>query len=121
MTPRHSVTYLSRSKKRHISEGEIARRLLGNFTYLTSRSYHFFESVFPSPPNRNALIAIGQVASVLLGIKLERAYTRKKSLMYKWFDMHLDKVEKIFDYVSLNFCTIEEFKKKLYENNDKLL
>ena len=79
--------YLPHQRK---TEKQKAIELLQSFDYRTSRAFTFITQMCGESPSKNSLVALGQIFSVLIGVKFERGYGRRKELIIKWFDMNLD-------------------------------
>jgi hypothetical protein len=82
------------SDRAHCSEREIAEDHLGEFTPIGSRGLEFIEGLSGTPYlTRKSLILLARVCARVADIRFPRDFTRRRELIIKWFDDHIDKLE----------------------------
>lgn len=80
----------------------VEQRLKG-FNIYESEGFRFITSHFEGEPNRKELLTLARVCAKHLGIALDREATRRKGVLYKWFDENLPVIQNFIK----NHITIE--------------
>jgi hypothetical protein len=82
------------SDRGHLSEAKISELHLGRFAAEGSAGLHFLETLCPGHDlTCESLVALARVCSVISGVQFPRDFTRRRDLVIKWFDDHLDRLE----------------------------
>jgi hypothetical protein len=82
------------SDRGHRREREISDEHLGEFSPEGSRGLDFIQRLCNSRSlTRESLVVLAQVFSAISCIPFHRDFTRRRSLVIKWFDDHIDRLE----------------------------
>jgi hypothetical protein len=82
------------SDRGHKPEGQISDEHLGKFTPDGSRGLEFVQRMCRSYSlTRESLIVLAQVFSAISCIPFHRDFTRRRILVIKWFDDHIEDLE----------------------------
>jgi hypothetical protein len=86
-----------------MTEGEISKLHLGLFTAEGSPGLMFVESLSPGHNlTRESLIIVAGICSAVSGVRFPRDFTRRRDLIIKWFNDHLEKLEPIGHLLQLD-------------------
>lgn len=88
------------------------RILLGDFVAEGSKGLDFLKKIYPHPLSRSVLISLATVFSGLTNVPFDRDFRRKKELVIKWFDEHLDECKKWNSHVRFEYTEYKEFLKQ---------
>ena len=90
-----------------MKEHEICETRMGKFVANGSEGELFVQSMLPPDSNvkltRESLIVIARILSVVTGIRLMRDYTRRRSLVIKWFDENIDALRPFQHVIHLEY------------------
>jgi hypothetical protein len=82
------------SDRGHKPEKEISEEHLGDFIPEGSLGLKFIQRMCPSYSlTRESLVVLAQVFAVISGIPFHRDYTRRRTLVIKWFDDNIERLE----------------------------
>jgi hypothetical protein len=85
-----------------MSEGKISELHLGRFTAEGSAGLRFLETLCPGHDlTRESLVLFARVCSAISGIQFPRDFTRRRDLVIKWFNDHLDRLEPLGCLITL--------------------
>lgn len=97
-----SVARASVPGRSSMKEHEICETRMGKFVAKGSEGELFVQAMLPPNSNvkltRESLIVIARILSVITGIRFMRDYTRRRSLVIKWFDDNIEALRP-FQYV----------------------
>lgn len=93
----------SATDKQNRKDAAMTRDRLANFDWNTCQARMVLERLFERM-NGASMLSLAQVVSEKLGISLDREATRRKSVLYKWFDENLTVIE---DFLS-NSVVVEK-------------
>jgi hypothetical protein len=86
-----------------MTEGAISDLHMGPFTAEGSPGLRFVESLSPGHSlTRESLIIVARICSALSGVRFPRDFTRRRNLIIKWFDDHLDQLAPLGCLLSLD-------------------
>jgi hypothetical protein len=84
---------VSISDRIHKREGEISDLHLGQFEPDGSQGDRFLRDIaFGVSLTRESLVSFAQLFYVISGIQFPRDYTRRRALVVKWFNDHLEEL-----------------------------
>lgn len=84
------------SDRLHMTEREISKLHLGPFTAEGSPGLTFLESLSPGHSlTQESLIIIARICSIISGVRLPRDFTRRRDLVIKWFNDHLEMIQPV--------------------------
>jgi hypothetical protein len=90
------------SDRAHMLEKEISDIHLGGFQLEGSRGWQFIQDLIPDGNVKcQSLIQLARVFSAISGIPFHRDYTRRRALIVKWFDDHIDELQPIQAIVTI--------------------
>jgi hypothetical protein len=90
------------SDRGHKAEKEISDEHLGDFDPEGSLGLQFIRRMCPSHSlTRESLVVLAQVFAVISGIPFHRDFTRRRTLVIKWFDDNLDQLEPLGALITL--------------------
>jgi hypothetical protein len=99
--PRTTGTKLSR---RIYSEKVVAEALMDSFQAAESRGWQLLTRMTRGRGlPREQMIQIARIFSLLAGIDLPRAFTRRRDLVVKWFDDNFEVLEPFMTVIHLRF------------------
>lgn len=71
----------------------MTRKRLANFDWNRCAARYFLSGLFGERIDGANLLSLAQVISEELRIYLDREATRRKTVLYKWFDENLDRIQ----------------------------
>jgi hypothetical protein len=84
------------SDRAHKLEREVSNAHEGEFVAEGSRGLIFLEGLCPRQTlNRVSLVALAKVFAAIAHIPFYRDFTRRRSLVIKWFDDNIDRLEPV--------------------------
>jgi hypothetical protein len=84
------------SDRGHKPEKEISEEHLGKFNPEGSRGLALIQRMCHSYSlTRESLVVLAQVFSAISGIAFHRDYTRRRTLVIKWFDDNFDRLQSL--------------------------
>lgn len=89
----HGMTARDKQNQKDIL---LTKMRLANFDWNTCKARAYLEGLFEKV-NGACLLSLAKVVSEQLGISLDREATRRKSVLYKWFDDNLPMIQ---DFIS---------------------
>lgn len=94
--------------RRHASEKHVADTLLGDFRPITSAGFKLIQEMAGCSQcyddlSRNLLLSLATVVSTILDIQFPRNFSRRKSLIVKWFDINYDRISPIKNNIRVEF------------------
>jgi hypothetical protein len=82
------------SDRAHYPEKQIAEDHLGEFMPIGSRGLEFIERIAGTPPlTGKSLIVLARGCAFVANVWFPRDFTRRRDLVIKWFDDHIDTLE----------------------------
>jgi hypothetical protein len=83
-------------------EREIAEMRLGEFSDQGSRGLQFLKRMFPGPDlTRDSMYSFATILGALTNVPLERAFSRRKALLIKWFGDYCHSFEPFLRFIEL--------------------
>jgi hypothetical protein len=91
------------SDRAHRSEREISDGHMGGFSAEGSRGLAFIQRMCrPYRLTRESLVVLAQVFSAISGVPFRRDFTRRRTLVIKWFDDHIERLEPLGALIALD-------------------
>jgi hypothetical protein len=91
------------SDRRNQGESEISNHHLGDFSAAGSRGQQFVSALCQNRNvTRDSLVSLAHVFSCISGVRFPRDFARRRVLVIKWFNDHIDQLEAIGPVISLD-------------------
>jgi hypothetical protein len=91
------------SDRRNQGESEISDQHVGNFAAAGSRGQRFVQALCQNRNvTRDSLIALAQIFSCISGVRFPRDFARRRVLVIKWFNDHIDQLEVIGNVIDMD-------------------
>ena len=78
--------------RQNLKDHWLTQNRLANFDWCNCQARRFLDSVFERM-NGTVMLSLAQVISKKLGISLDREATRRKAVLYKWYEENLRRIE----------------------------
>jgi hypothetical protein len=90
------------SDRRNLGESEISDHHLAGFSAAGSRGERFVAAMCQNHPvTRDSLVSLAHVFASISGVRFPRDFSRRRVLVIKWFDDHIDELQSIAKVISL--------------------
>jgi hypothetical protein len=95
------------SDRRNLHESDISDQHLGGFSAAESRGQRFVDAICQNHSvTRDSLVSLAHVFSCISGVRFPRDFARRRVLVIKWFDDHIDELESLGKVISLEIMKL---------------